>query len=145
MKKLTLANKLPAFTLIEILVVATIIILLTAISVSAFSVANKSARDSRRKTDLETIRQSMVLYKAQNAKYPGDVSLLSSGTTKYITPPFPIDPNGASYQVTSTITDFCFCADVELDKGNHTTANCTSGAWQTTPLPVGYYCVQQPY
>lgn len=61
------------FTIIELLVVATIIAVLVAIGSVSFANAGKSARNSKRKADLETVRQALVLYKSDNAIYP-DVS-----------------------------------------------------------------------
>ncbi len=133
---------LAAYTLIEILVVATIIIVLTAISVASFSTANKSAKDAKRKSDLETIKQAMVLYKAQNGGYATSTALLTDGTPSYLSPPFPVDPAGSSYQVGAlTATEFCFCADVESNKGNHATQDC-SGSWVSGT--GDFYCVRQP-
>lgn len=87
------------FTLIELLVVATIIVVLSAIGLVSFSSAGKSARNSKRKADLETVRQALVLYKSDNGEYPNGVTgsnyatmiaTLSSGN--YISDPTPVDP-----------------------------------------------------
>ena len=58
-----------AFTMIELLVSATIIILLTAAGLVSFSQAAISSRNAKRKADLETIRQSLTLYKQDHAYY----------------------------------------------------------------------------
>ena len=58
------------FTLIELLVVATIIVVLSAIGLVSFTNAGKSARNSKRKSDLETVRQALVLYKSDTGAYP---------------------------------------------------------------------------
>ncbi len=58
------------FTLIELLVVATIIVVLSAIGLVSFTNAGKSARNSKRKSDLETVRQALVLYKSDMGAYP---------------------------------------------------------------------------
>jgi len=136
-----------AFTLIELLVVSTIIIMLTVIGIASFSTASKSSRDARRKTDLETIRQAMVLYKVQNGDYApavgGSADQIKTAllTNNLISPPFPVDPtSAASYQVgTVTDTDFCFCADVESDNGN-SSGSCAN--WVTSGGL--YYCVEEP-
>ncbi|MEA2056608.1 MAG: prepilin-type N-terminal cleavage/methylation domain-containing protein [Patescibacteria group bacterium] len=59
-----------AFTMIELLVVTTIIIVLTAIGIVSFRHASRSARNGRRKADLETVRQGLMLYKSENGCYP---------------------------------------------------------------------------
>lgn len=141
-------KKSSAFTLIEILVVATIIIVLTTIGIASFSTANKSARDAKRKSDLETIRQSMVLYKTQNGGFPaGDAATVKTALEGgFITPPLPVDPvGGASFQVgNTTATTFCFCAtQMETTKGNKATRNCTTNDWNATSTGA-HYCVRQP-
>ncbi len=67
------------FTLIELLVVLSIIVLLMAISVFGLAGARESARDQRRKADIETIRSAVELYRADCDKYPTTAEI-SSGT-----------------------------------------------------------------
>lgn len=67
-----------AFTLIEVLVVATIIGILVTITAVSFASSQKRSRDARRKADLETVRQALVLYRQDNGSY--DVSGGFSGT-----------------------------------------------------------------
>ena len=61
------------FTLIELLIVMTIIGLLAGLSLFALRGARESARDARRKADLETIRSGLEIYKADCDSYPGSV------------------------------------------------------------------------
>lgn len=145
-------KKITGFTLIEILVASTIIIVLTSISLASFATANKSARDAKRKSDLESVRQALVLYKTQEGSYPvnttfadtvGDLITGVSGRT-YLTPPAPLDPinNGTYYyvgQVTST-TSFCFCVRMESGKGNSSASNCNS----FVSSGGSHYCIRQP-
>ena len=58
------------FTLIEILVVITIIALLATIGIGSYSTVTKLSADSRRKADLEDIRAALEMYKANNGSYP---------------------------------------------------------------------------
>jgi type II secretory pathway pseudopilin PulG len=58
-----------AFTMIELLVVATVIILLTAIGLVSFSQVAISSRNAKRKADLETMRQALTLYKQDYTYY----------------------------------------------------------------------------
>ncbi len=62
-------KKIRAFTLIEILVVATIIAVLVTVTAVSFSNAQKNSRNSKRKTDLETVRQALVLYRQDKGSY----------------------------------------------------------------------------
>jgi len=57
------------FTLIELLIVMTIIGVLAALSLFALNGTRESARDGRRKADLETIRSALELYKADCDAY----------------------------------------------------------------------------
>lgn len=94
-----IVKKKSGFTLIELLVVATILIVLSAIGLVSFTNAGKSARNSKRKADLETVRQALVLYKSDTGSYPSGLSgatyalmiaTLSNGN--YISSPTPLDP-----------------------------------------------------
>lgn len=66
----------------ELLITISIIAVLSAISLFAVSGARKSARDGRRKADLESIRSALELYKADCGSYkltlPGVGSALTS-------------------------------------------------------------------
>lgn len=57
------------FTLIEILVVATIVALLTAIATVSYSQFGKQSRDARRKIDIEQIRSALEMYRSNEDKY----------------------------------------------------------------------------
>lgn len=58
------------FTLIEVLVVITIIGILMSILVLNFEESRKRARDNVRKSDLKSVQLALEVYKAQNGKYP---------------------------------------------------------------------------
>jgi type II secretion system protein G len=60
------------FTMIELLVTISIIGILVAISIVGLQGARESARDTRRKSDLEEIRSALELYKADCGHYPTD-------------------------------------------------------------------------
>ncbi|MBU0974752.1 prepilin-type N-terminal cleavage/methylation domain-containing protein [Patescibacteria group bacterium] len=93
-------SKNKGFTLIELLVVSTIIVILSAIGIVSFIGAGKGARDAKRKSDLETVRQALVLYRSDEGAYPiggggtgGYGDAISELLTKnYISSPTPIDP-----------------------------------------------------
>lgn len=63
------------FTLIELLVAATIIIVLTAIGLVSYRQANISGRNAKRRADIETLRQALVLFRSEKGYYPGDQSM----------------------------------------------------------------------
>lgn len=78
--------KRDGFTLVELLIVIAIIAVLTAVGVTVFSGIQKSARDSKRRADLQAIGQSLEIYKLQNGTYPPSGWLFSSsGSDPWIT------------------------------------------------------------
>lgn len=58
------------FTLVELLVVVTIIAVLSAIGLTVYSSAQKSGRIAKRVSDLSAIRTALESYYAQNKFYP---------------------------------------------------------------------------
>jgi len=76
------------FTLIEVLVAATIIAVLTSIGVVSYQAANRRARDAKRKADLEQIRAALEMYKADSNWYPSGSWIDVSGLpiTGYLSP-----------------------------------------------------------
>lgn len=68
-----------AFTLIELLVVVSILGILLGLSVYGMQDARRASRDGKRKTDLEQIRSSLEMYKADCGVYP--VSSLPAGSS----------------------------------------------------------------
>jgi len=61
------------FTLVEILIVVIILGILAAIVIPQFTQASTEARISNLRTNLQTIRSQLLLYKTQhNENYPGD-------------------------------------------------------------------------
>lgn len=101
------------FTLIELLVVIAIVGVLIAIGTSSYLTATKQSRDTKRKTDLEQIRQALETYRAESGVYPASTSSL---TPAYITT-LPTDPTtqGAYLYVPggSNIT-YELCATLEI-------------------------------
>jgi general secretion pathway protein G len=60
------------FTLVELLVVMTIIMVVTVIGMVNYGSANKKSRDAKRKSDLESVRVALEMYRQDNGSYPGD-------------------------------------------------------------------------
>jgi type II secretory pathway pseudopilin PulG len=136
------------FSLIELLVVATIIIVLMAVGMVSYTNAGKGARDGKRKADLETIRQALVLRRSDLGNYPttaDQTTINALGTQGYLSQPYPTDPkndaaSGYVYKYTSTGsgTGFCLCAKMESGGGNNssaTTCNFTG---------TGFHCLKNP-
>jgi type II secretion system protein G len=66
------------FTLIEIMISISIIGILAAIGFTAFQGTKRSARDAKRKADMETIRSALEMYKADNDTYVSEAVCDSS-------------------------------------------------------------------
>lgn len=139
------------FTLVEVLVTIAIVALLASIGLASFAQAGISGRNSKRKADIESIRQALVMYRADAGSYPiqGSVGLISSGvqtvlTTDYLAPPFPTDPKSTGSSIYTYIstagTSFCLCALMEgTGQGNTNVTNCTAFS------PGGtHYCAESP-
>lgn len=128
------------FTMIELLVVIGIMSILVTAGFSSYTNSQRRGRDARRKTDLETVRQALELYKSDNASYPnisaGTAANLSGATgplttpTQYINPTsFPSDPQNASgryyYYRRNTTTTYDICTRLEVVETSPNSA-CTS-------------------
>ena len=69
--------KKQAFTLVEILVVATIIAILAAGAAISYASFAKQSRDAKRKTDLEQIRGAIEMYRSNVSGYPTSIDFTS--------------------------------------------------------------------
>ena len=91
------------FTLVELLIVISIIAVLTLLGATNWIAQQQKARDARRKADLEQIRSALEMYRTDKATYPiGNQTVLpaaldpksvdpSSTEPTYISP-IPKDP-----------------------------------------------------
>ena len=103
------------FTLVELLVALSIMALIMAASMTAFEATKKSARDSRRKADLESLRSALEIYRSDIGAYPANLNLLTPNYTTVI----PTDPIPAqSYVYTpvcpTTCKTYTLCATLEI-------------------------------
>lgn len=133
------------FTLVEMMVVLAIMGILTAMAVASFSAAGRSGRDAKRKADIESIKQALVLRRSDVGSYPvgSTASVLPTPLSDYISNPFPADPFvGRPYTYVSDGSKFCVCGYLENGGGNSTTAaassTCSFGA------SGSYYCAANP-
>lgn len=85
-----------SFTLIEILVVTTIIVLLTGTATVAYTAFLKQSRDAKRKADLGQLSVALEMYRSNNDTYP------TTGLSQLTTPTIyiqsvPLDPKNPTY------------------------------------------------
>lgn len=101
------------FTLIELLVVISIIGILVAVGATSYQRAVKLSRDSKRKTDLEQIRQALETYRSEVGIYPATGTWEADLENGYITA-VPTDPKNILYVYDNpTSTTYTLCASLE--------------------------------
>ena len=113
-------NKNWAFTLLELLVVIGIISVLVGMGTFSYSTAQKKARDSKRKGDLQDIRNALEqYYSVCGFNYPtpnsGSVytSVICLAPSSAIMPTVPVDPRTTTPYLCSGCgaTAFTLCAN----------------------------------
>ncbi len=132
-----------SFSLVEILVVVTIISLLASIAAVSYSRFVKQSKDARRKSDVEQIRAAIELYRNFKGTYPSPAAapgmLFGSGsiddstvvpTISYMSK-IPTDPMPATYNYYFTspgpaYQDYTLCAYVEGGDTTSISASCGS-------------------
>lgn len=92
------------FTLVEILVAATIIALLSTIGITGFQAVTRSGRDALRKADLEQVRSALEIYKSENNSYPVPTGSNPSGLVPDYLNKLPTDPKSPTYRYYYTRT-----------------------------------------
>ncbi len=138
-----------AFTLIELMVVVSIIAILTTLGISSYSTAIKKSRDGRCKSDIQNIAQALVLYRSDEGVYPGSTASLVANYMSAI----PKDEKSGTdyiYTVASNFKTFSLCTPTALEypKGNANSSSNTAfsncvNTGQTGSTCV-YYCVANP-
>lgn len=111
------------FTLIEVLVSAAIIGLLSTVGVTGFQVVTRNGRDALRKSDLEQIRSALEIYKSENDQYPAAASDCQPEnlTPDYINT-YPQDPKSSQYRYCYTrgVSPLTYTLCTHLENGSST-------------------------
>jgi len=137
--------KTRGFTLIEMIVVVTIIMLLTSVGLFQYNKASQRSRDADRQSNLSKVQAAIELYKQRNGRYPagcngagvwsgqqGTMYACPGGSTQYIvglapefTPTLPADKklngndSGYVYSVDAAGTVYKFEAKKTVEKANY--------------------------
>ncbi len=115
------------FTLVELMVVVSIIAILSVIGVTLFVGAQKNARDGQRRADVEAISKAYEVSATSGTATPYAVPL----TAWFASGNFPIDPQGVTIgyfwngnlnsPTLALRTTYTICAKLENSTGNSTT------------------------
>lgn len=129
------------FTLLELLVVISIIGILMTLGVVAFSTAQKKGRDAKRRGDIKSIQAAFEQFNSASTNSSYGVGCASMVTTTYFpSGSLPTDPkSGLPYDCDSAATGYCICAVLEDTTGGNATGRvgvtCSYGAAGT------HYCL----
>ena len=111
------------FTLMELIVVISIIGILATIGTATYTTAQQKSRDARRKQDLGALKSALILYYRDYKEYPPvcsppscAIEYLSSGTSDdwinglrtYMAGKMPKDPMQTSGDCTTSANTFCY-------------------------------------
>lgn len=104
------------FTLIELLVVISIIGILMGLLLVSFQGARTSARDGKRKTDLEQIRSALETCRSDTGSYPDSLP----GTCSSYLPAIPTDPLSPTYNYSysGSTNSYQLCTYLEGGSGS---------------------------
>ena len=99
------------FSLIELLVVISIIGILITVSVVSYNNVRRNARDGRRRADLENVRQTLVMFRSDNGCYPPGPTFtdMMNQLGSYWSGEDPADPQSGLPYVYTPATPASYC------------------------------------
>lgn len=128
------------FTLLELLVVISIIAILIGLASVSYTTAQRKGRNSKRRGDMQSVSKAFEQYYALNQAYTNNCSTMATGS---IPQGLPSDPkNAAPYTYSFSCPDtvsYCICANLETETGNSINSACNfTGAGTKS-----YFCITQ--
>jgi type II secretion system protein G len=127
-------RKQGGFTLLELLIVIVIIGILALLIIPNITSAPKKARDTKRKTDITTVRKGLEEYFVNNNVYPAALTDLQTGTAPIIKV-LPADPKNTgvyvyTYTPASANSTYTLkaCLENDQDSGANTATDSTCGS-----------------
>jgi prepilin-type N-terminal cleavage/methylation domain-containing protein len=140
-----ISSKRKGFTLLELLIVISIIGILVTIAAASYTSSQQKARNSRRMSDMKSIQNAAEQYYAANSNvYPNAPTAVAFNNANSTTLPqgFPNDPKPlpyTQYQYTPTASGYCACATMEGAFGNSNVNDCS--AFTAGGTGGSLYCV----
>lgn len=134
------------FTLFELLVSISIIAILTAMVSLSYSAAQKKARDTKRRQDMEAVQKAAEQFYSLSGDYSYPEGTTVADWTvngEALLNLFPTDPKGGDYAAYSEnfgtdTSQYCVCAAVEnISNGNAGVNDCSAFA-----SSGAYFCVK---
>lgn len=134
------------FTLVELMVVVSIIAILSVIGITVFTGIQKGARDARRKADVQAISKSLEAHYNDTACFASAIAPYCAVTTTTaatlfangVIPTNP-SPGGETYTVPgASASTYTVCAKLENSTGNYNDAGSTAVSANTGT----YFCIK---
>ena len=135
------------FSLVELMVVISIIGVLMAVGAVSYTTAQKKSRDSSRRSEMRAMQQALEQYYTENSYYSPVVGGGSDDcadlftTSTFVPGGRPIDPKNLAPSFVYTFTcqndTYCVCAGLENETGNSVDNACDyTGAGTKTQFCV---------
>lgn len=125
LSSLQFQKRVLGFTMIELLVVVTIMIVLTTIGLVSYRGATQNARNGKRATDIESVRSALVLYRADTGSYPAtsDFSAMLSAIASYysaatLNDPINEAPHVYTYSSDGVTFEICYTQEPYVDSSD---------------------------
>lgn len=113
------------FTIIELLIVITIISLLATLVIVSVSSAQKRSRDVKRQADMTQIQKALAVYHTINGAYPGPVGAYNEGTGEGCNgwDTSAIDRDNSGIPILDPLFEEGYISVMPTDPSNSTTCN----------------------
>src|SRR3990167_8918276 len=115
------------FTLVELMIVITVMAILVTIGVVSFTRVQAQSRDTKRKADLRAIQTALQASFTETTAYPTEATgntITSTELSASYIPSIPTDPTGAAYWYDANATNngYSLCAALETGQPSSGTA-----------------------